>query len=155
MGLFGDIAHFITGGGAQVNLSVGDPGLDRPFPVTVHVTVGDAECRIKRVYINIIGEEIVRVHNVDVARRGANDTVEVFRETVTGTTTGTDMNYDIAPAQTLAANSTHEFTAQLMLPNNALPTYHGLNAEYRWRALAGLEVSGNDPDSGWQDLDIH
>lgn len=154
MGLFGSIARFITGGGAKVSLSVGEPSLSQPFPVTVSVVVEDADIKIAKVYVRIVAEENVRIHNVEVPRKGPNDTIEVIRETITGSTTGCDMTFDIAPAQTLSAKSNHEFTGVLRLPPNSLPSFNGINAQYRWRAMAGLDVSGNDPDSGWQDLDV-
>jgi len=32
--------------------------------------------------------------------------------------------------------------------------YLGLNAGHSWRIIAGLEVKGNDPDSGWTAIPV-
>ena len=58
-------------------------------------------------------------------------------------------------ADDLKANTSYDWEAQLELPSESNGTYHGHNARHEWEIFAGLDMSGNDPDSGWVAFNVY
>ncbi|MEO2107880.1 MAG: hypothetical protein ABGZ36_19850, partial [Actinomycetota bacterium] len=63
--------------------------------------------------------------------------------------------FTIASGQQLGANQTGSFEGQIQLPAHLPPSARGRNAEFRWQVRARLDMKGNDPDSGWQMVEVH
>jgi len=154
MGLFSDLKNMITGGGATVTLEVIEPALEAPFTVRVQADIGDADCAIKRVYLQLCGTETVEVPDVEVAKRQGEATI-IERETVRTSVTTADFTVDLAPADTLKANQRYTWESEITLPPDCLPTYRGRLATHGWQIKAGLDMRGNDPDSGWQEIELY
>ena len=154
MGIFSKLKNMITGGGAKVTLEVVDPALHQPFTVKINAVVGDADVKIKRVYLKVAGEESVVVKDVEVAVR-SGDEVEIAREDVEGSMLSHDEEIEVDGEQILEAKKEYNWETQVSLPDTALPTFKGLIASHEWRIFAGLDVTGNDPDSGWVELELY
>ncbi|MEM6785862.1 MAG: hypothetical protein AAF624_19240, partial [Bacteroidota bacterium] len=60
----------------------------------------------------------------------------------------------LAGAQQLSANSSHDFEATFRLPDHLPPTLEGRHAAFAWRIYASVDMKGNDPDSGWQEVTV-
>jgi len=153
MGFFKNLKNMITGGAAKVTLEVDQPSLTEPFTVRVQADIGDNDCAVRRVYLQVCGTESVEVPDVDVARQRGDSTV-IERETVRTSVTTADFTVTIAPAETLKASHTYNWETEITLPPDCLPTYRGRLAQHLWQIKAGLDLPGNDPDSGWIDLDL-
>ncbi len=153
MGIFSKLKNMITGGGAKVTIEAVEPALRQPFTVKINVVVSDADLKIKRVYLKIAGEETVVVKDVEIARR-TGDEVEVDREDVEGSTITHEQEIEVDGEQTLEAKKEYNWETQVSLPDSVLPTYRGLSAAHEWRVFVGLDVTGNDPDSGWVELEM-
>ena len=161
MGFFDKIksvGRMITGGGATVHLEVGEATLGEPIPVRVKALIADSDLKIDAVYIRIRGEEIVKVDEKDLvssirskiqdfAADGRLDDV-IFREETYST------RVNISGPEVLNMEDTIEWEGEIELPAGALPSYTGRRCEHRWQIFAGLDAPGNDPDSGWIDLQI-
>ncbi len=132
----------ITGGGAKVFVTADKPSREAPFKVNVKAVVADQELKISRVYVKLNGYETVTVHNV----KSSDDT---FARDISESNNTFEQEFNIAAEQTLNANQTYEWEAQVEFPKNAPPTYRGHSAIHELRILAGLDAKGNDPDSGW------
>ncbi|CAK0752831.1 Stage 0 sporulation protein M [Azospirillaceae bacterium] len=154
MGLFRNLKNMVTGDSAEVVLDVNNPGLGRPFPIRISATIGQDDCKIQKVYLRIVAEENVRVPDIHVAERFGEE-VRISTQTVSTTTITYDATIDIASAQVLKAEQQYQWEAEITIPDEALPSYQGPNAQHLWKLLAGLDVRGNDPDSDWLLVDMH
>lgn len=148
MGLFDKLkqaANFVTGGGATVQVTPLKGEFNRNESIKIKITaqVKDAPISVSNVYLEIKSKESV---NVKKMINGKNETIHdehtgfIHKVTV------------ITSEQELNANQSYEWEAELSLPSNAQPTYHGSMCHHIWQIKAGLDVKGNDPDSGWIEL---
>ncbi len=153
MGFFNKLKNFVTGGGAKVTVEAIEPVLGGPFQVRIHAAVEDAEVPIKQVYLKIASLETVVIKDVEVART-IEETVEAVREDIERTTTVHDQKIEVAGEQVLNANEEYDWETTITLPGNVLPSFVGMTAKHEWKILAGLDTSGNDPDSGWVVIDL-
>ena len=146
MGLFGKIKNaknFITGGGAEVQVSVPQASRQQPFQVNVAAQVKDGEMKINKVYVKVRAVEKVTVRKVQTenGRRDVHESVETC-----------NIQVDVAGAQFLSPEAPGQWAASVAIPQGSLPTFQGHNAEHKWQVCAFLDKSGNDPDSGWVDF---
>ncbi|MBF0187254.1 MAG: sporulation protein [Magnetococcales bacterium] len=147
MGFFDGLksmTNAITGGAAKVDLEVLDPTVRGPFTVVVRALVGDADLEINRVYVKVCSEEEVEPRGVYDAE---GNELEIEVQTFAA-------EYEVAGAATLPAGSEHEWAVEIELPEGCQPSYKGPNAEHEWEFFAGLDAFGNDPDSGWIDVEV-
>ena len=166
MGFFNKLksmANTLTGGAADVSISI--EGTDAKSPITVHITakVGDSPLKIDKVYLLVKSIESIDIpshhlnNNSGFTSNFDNDNnnnhhhqnvdvdYEIFAE----------KEFKIADAQTLDANQTYNWTYEFTLNGgNIKPTYHGKFAEHKWVFQVGLDARGNDPDSGWQAFEL-
>jgi len=142
--------NFVTGGGANVEIqqlnSDASEGQALRFKILCHVK--DADLKIDNVYLEIKAEEEVRVEDYDIS----DSTGNMRRETITREHETFRQKVIVAEAQTLEAESNHEWEVEVSLPSNLHGSYRGINARHVWYVFAGLDKSGNDPDSGWQEI---
>lgn len=153
MGLLSKLKNAVTGGAAQVSINYDDPTIGEEFEVAVTANIADDEVNIARVYVQIEGYEVVEVNNVPVVERRGDDLVETSR-TVSEREQTYEREFVLANAETLDANETYEWHGSLVIPEGSFPTFVGRNARHEWRIRAGLDLRGNDPDSGWQVLHV-
>lgn len=155
MGLFSGLKNYITGGGAKVTLECsGEAIRGEPMSVTVTAVIGETECKVSKVYLQIRGHERVEIPGVMVAARQGNE-VRVDEQTCVRETTTLSTDVEVAGADTLKAGETYTWSVDITLPEDALPSYEGPSCLHRWQLCAGLDTRGNDPDSGWQDLTVY
>jgi hypothetical protein len=144
----------MTGGNAEVTLEVLDKTMrGRPFKVQIKAVVGESECKINKVYLKVRGVEHVKVPNVEVAEK-KGDVIESRRKTIQHQENTYELDQDIAPETLLQAGQTYTWETEVDLPKEVIPTFTGKNARHEWRLMAGLDMRGNDPDSGWVDIHI-
>ncbi|GAB4536027.1 MAG: hypothetical protein Tsb0020_51020 [Haliangiales bacterium] len=135
--------NFVTGGGAEVAVDVEPARRGEPCRVSVRATVSDAALSVARVYVIVRGEEHIDLLHRDY-EDGHSDTDRVRKNEESFR-----VEIDVATPGELEAQSSHEWSGEFTLPSDAQPSYHGRYARHIWRVQAGLDVRGNDPDSGW------
>jgi len=143
MGLFDKIKgakDALTGGGANVNVQVGQVSLREAFDVTVQASSTGNDVKYSKVYIKIQGVEECEVEDGDSKKK------------VRGSAKTIDLVETVAPAGVLGANESDEWTIQVQLPQSATPEFKGKFTRHYYRIFAGLDTVGNDPDSGWQEF---
>jgi hypothetical protein len=154
MGIFDKVKSFakkLTGGSAKVFVESDLVVFGSPFEVRIKAIIQDENIRIDRVYLNVVGTELVKARASDVVRnsdgstRTRTKTVELSHETFNDEIT-------VKGASNLVANQTYEWKKDITIPKGSLPIYHGFNARHGYYVRAGLDMSGNDPDSGWVEL---
>lgn len=135
--------NFVTGGGAELFVEVGPAEIGQPCALHVRAQVSDAALSVARVYVNVRSEEVIDlVHREYEDGEPDTDRIRAKEETFSE-------EFTIATPGELPANSEHEWSGEFTLPEQAQPSYHGHYARHVWYVQAGLDVRGNDPDSGW------
>jgi hypothetical protein len=154
LGKLRSMTQAITGSGAKVSLEVNRPSLRQPFIAKITAEVGDNDLKINKVYLIFRAEEGVVVHNVNIAIK-EGDNFSARNEDVKAEIETVRSEIEVSGSETLQAHQTYTWKHEVILPHNALPTFHGVNANHRYFMQAGLECFGNDPDTGWIEVDIY
>ena len=140
MGFFSDLKNKVTGGGATVRLQV--QGVRRGTAVPVQVQAqAKANCKVNAVYLLVRGTETA-------SWKGENNT------TVSNSKVSYETKIQIAGACELKEGQTYDWNGQLELPHNVNASLRGSLINHTWEVQAGLDMAGNDPDSGWQQIDV-
>lgn len=140
MGFFKDLKNKVTGGAATVRVSVPAARRGQAVPVQVQATA-KANGKVSAVYL------LVRATENAEFKDSKN-------EKVRGSKTSYENRIMIAGAQEIKEGETYSWEGQLELPVNANPTLRGAIIDHTWEVQAGLDMPGNDPDSGWQAVDV-
>jgi len=149
MGFFKNLMNKITGGGAKVSIEFIEPHLRETFKVKIMVTVADTDLKAAKIYLNIRSAEHTTTLSATDPDNDSTSTEEVSSQVETYST-----ELVVAGGQTLKANETYEWFKEISLPPSAMPTYHGKNVRHEWEFYAGIDVAGNDPDSGWVKVEL-
>ena len=142
----------VTGGAAEVELTVENAKRGAKAKVTIDVHIGSAAVKAKRIYVKLRASETVDIPRYSVlsqpGQTGGSTTIRV-----TSDETVFSQEYVVAEAQELPSGSTQQFTAEIDIPAGALPTFDGKTIAMKWQALAGLDVAwSTDPSSGWKEF---
>jgi hypothetical protein len=154
MGFFDKVkgaVNKLTGGGAKVTLSVNGNELNGTLNVAVNAEIKDNPIEIKKVYLWVKSQEKIDIPKNSLpsnlrehATFGLNLTNDKFPK----------KEFVVAEAQKLEGKQTYNWSIDIRLDGNTVPSYNGQFASHEWLFLAGLDCSGNDPDSGWQKFDL-
>jgi sporulation-control protein spo0M len=133
----------MTGGAARVSIEFAHsqlkPGDSLPVKVTV-VSMGK-EVKSSGVFVDIHAEE-----TGNIRCKHCNQNVVIKNETIKSA-------IPVGPAMVLQPNETKVFEATIQIPMGAPPTYNG-TVKHEWKIRGRLEAFGNDPDSGFQSLEV-
>ena len=139
MGFFKDLKNKVTGGAATVRVNVPAARRGQQVPVKIQATA-KANGKVSAVYV------LVRsVENANFKRDG---------EKISESKVSFETRVNIAGAMEIKEGQTYDFDGLLELPVNTNPTLRGALIDHTWEVQAGLDMTGNDPDSGWQSIDV-
>jgi hypothetical protein len=140
MGFLKNLKNKVTGGAAEVTVEVGVGQRGQPFPIKVHA-LSKGSGKVSEVYL------LVR----------ATESCE-FRDDHNNVVSGTHVSFEtrigIAGAMQLEDGKSYEWTGMLELPEDTNPTFEGELIQHVWEVMAGLDMPGNDPDSGWVAIEV-
>jgi len=142
----------VTGGAAKVYIESEDISYTDSFKITVQAKIGDANIKANSVYVTIQGNEEVEVPDVDVIYDDEGDRHRK-REIVYASHRTLNLKFEIAEEQELEANQTYRWEVDIELPEDAPSIFKGRFSEHTYKAIAGIDCFGNDPDSGWIELE--
>ncbi len=148
MGIFSKLADAVTGNWVKVHLQWSEPALGKPIEVRIQADNLKSDHDAEGVYVQVMAEERVKVPEVHVAET-VNGVLQEKVKDIENAVITFDQKFPIAGPQSLKAGQSYEWSGTVTLPADARPTYIGLNAGHAWKIRAGLDVKGNDPDSGW------
>ena len=140
MGFFKDLKNKVTGGAATVRVSVPAGRRGAAIPVQVQAQA-KASGKVSAVYLLVRATENANFKDSN-------------NEKVSGSKVSYENRIQIAGACELKEGQTYDFSGQLDLPPNVNPTLRGSIIDHTWEIQAGLDMPGNDPDSGWQSFDV-
>ncbi len=142
MGLFDKVksmANAITGNAAKVSVTAAPITLGAPFELTIQALANDGAVPYSRVYVKVRGCEKIELHD-----RDRDGTERIRRQECTFET-----EVVAEGAGELAASESKTWTCEVTIPTTAPAIYRGKHAEHFYEVQAGLDCTGNDPDSGW------
>lgn len=139
----------MTGGSAKVTIEVSEITLAQPFRVRV-TALAEADVEVSSVYLKFRAIEHAEVRDVDYDYGDGSQRIEY----VEGSYTTYSEKFEIAPKMKLTQGQTHSWDAELTLPEAANPTFDGHIISHQWTVMAALDCFGNDPDSGWQTIQV-
>ncbi len=142
MGLFDKMKNFVTGGGAEVKLEHA-PVAFPSMPLAVKVTVtAKTDLKSDGVFVDLVGME-------QASFRPAQADADVHHSAQTYSTA-----LKLSEALTMTAGEVRTFEGVVLLPKEAQPTFVGKKVKHGWTIRGRIEVSGNDPDSGFVELRV-
>jgi hypothetical protein len=145
----------LTGDWATVSIHFDQPAVrGGQLPVTVDVTVKDKEISIGSVIVEIQCMEKIDIPNATVWQNNSSSSTTSATGRATANESVVDKEVQAAGALTLAGGSSTTYQATLPIPATAPPTMNGVNCRYEWQVRSRLDMKGNDPDSGWQTLEV-
>jgi hypothetical protein len=150
MGFLDKVKNTLSGDWADVAVRVDGPLVrGGVMNATVDIVVKDSPIKIEGVTLELRCEEFVQIRNATLnngstsATGTVNDTETLFSQEVV-----------VAGAGELAAGGTFACPGQIPIPATAPPSVLGRNARFDWQVRARIGMKGNDPDSGWQTLQV-
>lgn len=149
------VKNMVTGGGAEVSVIFEHERqtLGEPFRVLIRAEIKDADIEIEKVYLNVRAAEHIEADGIEIEYEGGEQEIE--REIVRKQTETFRLQVEVAEAQTLSANESYEWQAEILIPEELNGTYEGKFAWHVYELFAGLDAPGNDPDSGWIPFEIY
>jgi hypothetical protein len=138
--------NFITGGGATLTAvpEKQEFSMSAPVKVKVAAQVKDAPLTATAVYLEIRAREVVSLKvNINGKKEDIREEQTMFTHKV-----------QTAITTPLEASKSYEWELEVTLPVNAQPTYIGSMTRHVWEVSGGLDVKGNDPDSGWIEIKV-
>ena len=163
MGFFSDLAKNITGGWADLSMSVAPARRGESATVTVNFSVKDDPVDVSKIAVKVRCQEIVQTETVRTTPRpggqmqnGGHGSAATTTSTQSGTKTESLYQQEVvaAPAQQFEGGTQHTFTVDVPIPAHLPPSFRGRNARIEWQAYASADMKGNDPDSGWQTFEV-
>lgn len=139
MGFFKDLKNKVTGGAATVRVNVPSARRGQAVPVQVQATA-KANGKVSAVYLLVRATESAEFKQNN--------------EKVSSSKLSYENRITIAGAQDIKEGETYSWEGVLELPTSSNPTLRGSIIEHTWEVQAGLDMPGNDPDSGWQTIDV-
>ncbi len=147
MGFFKDLKNKVTGGAATVHVQVPPARRGQAVAVNVQATA-KANGKVNAVYLLVRGTETCEVKDND------HQDAKMKDEKVRGRKISFENRITIAGAQELKEGQTYNWEGVLELPSNVNPSFNGTMIDHEWELQAGLDMAGNDPDSGWQTFQV-
>lgn len=147
MGFFSNLKNAVTGGAAEVRLHAEAGQRGQAVPVVVEATA-KADAQVNAVYVMVRAVEYAEVRDSDYADG------HVRNEIVRGQRISYETKIQLAGATALRSGQTYRWEGQLEIPDNVNPSLEGQMIRHVWQIQAGLDMKGNDPDSGWQTYEV-
>ena len=146
------VKNMVTGGAAEVKVEIEDFTIGQVFNVHVSAKVDSSDLKIEKVYLYVRGEEeYLVIEERETVDEYGDVYYEEFENWRTDETFRGDM--DVSGEQTLHGGQTYNWTAQVLIPEGSRPIEEGNNNRHYYKVCAGLDAMGNDPDSGWVEVE--
>jgi len=155
MGFFNKMINYMTGFSAEVGVEINGANLKDPFPVGVKAKILQDDLNMDKVYMHIRcleeklanyssgGSEPETDNEKILSELNEWDKTTIFKKTV-----------DVAPKGVLKSGETYDWSVLVDLTDASKPSQKSENHIIRWEVWAGIDVPGNDPDSGWVEFDV-
>lgn len=148
MGILGklkDAARFVTGGAAKVRVFPAEKysNGNEPIKFKIEVDVKDKEINFNYIYLKVKSIEKIQAKDKE------------DNEYITNTSHEYSDEFKVVAGGTLDAETSATYDIEIQLPTNLNGSYYGTNASHIYYIQAGVDMPGNDPDSGWQEIQVY
>jgi hypothetical protein len=148
VGFLSNLKNSVTGGAADVQVQC--PAVQRGTPVTVQIHAqAKGNANVAGVYLLVRAME-----RATVSDREWEDG-RSYTETINATHTSFEHRLPVAGPFQMVEGQQGQWQAQLHLPQNVGPSMQGHMISHEWSIQAGLDMAGNDPDSGWITIQVY
>ncbi len=152
MGFFSSLKNMVTGNAAHITISNTSLNLNRPSDLMINIEVKDSDVKSKELYMYL---ECVHTGNsFTVESKTANDGLKTKEIVINRNVVKTklfDKRFVIEGSNVYKASQKYSFTVKPEIDTNSLDS---IGDDVKWQAFAGIDTAGNDPDSGWVNLDV-
>ena len=139
----------VTGSAAKVDIAIGDATIGETCSVRIEAT-SRSDLDVAEVYVEIRSVEQAEVRDVDYHHGNGSQRIEYIQaENQTF-----KQRFKISGPGSLSEGETRTWEGGFIIPDSVNPTFEGEMISHHWEVLAGLDVYGNDPDSGWLRFDV-
>jgi hypothetical protein len=153
VGFLKKIKNNLTGSWAEVGVEYGTATRGGSLEVTATVVVKAEPISTDGVLVEVRCQEEIDIPSAQIHDTfGSTSHHGTARATSSEAVVATEVR--AAGPQELAAGSTTTVTATVPIPADAPPAMRGRHARYEWQVRARVDMKGNDPDSGWQTLQV-
>lgn len=152
MGFFSNLKNMVTGGGADISLVIPELEYGQDSVVNLTVKIKDVEIKSEELYLELQCNyhcHEIKIDYLDENKDGTTDKIQVTKLPIIRKVDSKKIQ--VNGSKIYSALSMHEFPVKL---NINKPDFISSNNQIAWKALAGLAVTGNDPDSGWTDFNV-
>lgn len=146
MGFFSNLKNAVTGGAATVRVQAPSAQRGQAVPIQIEA-VAKANGQVNAVYVLVRATESATIHESDHVGPSKGETAQ-------GRKVAFETRINVAGAQQIESGQVYRWEGQLSLPATVNPTFRGQMIQHHWEIQAGLDMRGNDPDSGWQPIDV-
>lgn len=156
MGLLKKLVHFVTGGGTDVSINVENPTLSNPFNLNITAIPKQSTLNCRKVYLLIRckEEKIQEFKPLDENNMTDNEKIlSEMREWDSNITFSDEII--ISGECKLNKDETYSWSTEINLNGAGEPSKNEKNHRIIWEVQAGIDVSGNDPDSGWIEIMVN
>lgn len=148
MGFFSNLKNAVTGGAADVRVQL-PATAQRGQSIAIHIqATAKSSAKANAVYLLVRAAEGAQIKDTDYAN-GKQST-----ETVHGHKLTFETRIQVAGAVQLEQGKSYDWEAQFQIPAHLNPSFAGQMIRHTWEVQAGLDMTGNDPDSGWVALQV-
>ncbi|GAB5536562.1 MAG: hypothetical protein Rubg2KO_28110 [Rubricoccaceae bacterium] len=161
MGFFSDLKKNLTGGWADLSLSIQPGARGEQLSATISFSVRDEPVDVSKITMKVRCQEIVSIPERSMPNRpsqmhGQDNHTTSHRSTSPTTVTETLFTQEVvaAHARSFDSGASETFDLVVSIPAHLPPTLTGRNARYEWSAYASADMKGNDPDSGWVSFEV-
>ncbi|PCJ16672.1 MAG: hypothetical protein COB02_15720 [Candidatus Cloacimonadota bacterium] len=142
------VKNMVTGGAAKVDVKIIDFCIGDFFEVEVKVLVDDVDISMENVYLTVEGWHIVNGVRIEIEEDENGypyeRPVEFTREEQTYKS-----KCEVAQKTDLKANKSYKWIEKILIPEGSMGCFDNGSERHYYRFCAGVDVVGNDPDSGW------
>jgi hypothetical protein len=152
MSFFSNLKNFVTGNSAEISIVTPTVYFGNSATITVNVQVKDSAIKSKELYLNV--ECMYDSNNFNIERRDTNNDQKEDAIFVNSSKVNQKVftkKYVLDTSSIYEKNQIYSFSQTITLDNDALLS---INKGVKWRCLAGIDTSGNDPDSGWVEFEV-
>ena len=143
----------IFGSSADLNLKIEPLERGAKSAVTIDVLAKKA-ISPRRVYVEMRCTETVEIDDYAVPSEPGKKDEPAKKIKVRKHETVESKEFEIAGIQQLLANSTHQFKGEIEIPKSFPITTKGKMFRVTCEVRSGLDITGNDPNSPWQNVAI-
>lgn len=156
MGLFKKLVHYVTGAGTDVSINVENATLSQPFNLSITATPKQGNLQCRKVYVLIRCKEEKLQEFKPLDENNMTDNEKILSEMQEWDSEIIYSNeIQVSDECTLNQGESYSWTTEINLNNEGNASKNDNNHRITWQVQAGIDVSGNDPDSGWVEIQVN